>query len=43
MTQEMNMEAVEVITMAVDKFIASKNYEVRPSWRHSLIGWGHPS
>lgn len=28
MTGEMSSEAVEVITMAVDKFVASKNYEV---------------
>lgn len=28
MSGEMSSEAVEVITMAVDKFVASKNYEV---------------
>ena len=33
MPQEMANETLEVITMAVDKFQTSKNYEVRKSGR----------
>lgn len=29
MSQEMMQEAVEIVTMSVDKFINVKNYEVR--------------
>jgi hypothetical protein len=39
MPTEMGGEAVEIITMAVDKFQAKKNYEVRyqADWSHSHL------
>jgi len=37
MTAEMQVEAVEMVTMAVDKFVAAKNYEVG-SWLPSIKG-----
>lgn len=33
MSMEMSMESMEIITMAVDKHAATKNYEVISSFR----------
>ena len=32
MPSEMASEAVEIVTMAMDKFQSNKNYEVRQTW-----------
>lgn len=36
MPQEMVQEAVEIVTMSVDKFINVKNYEVTTRLQHSF-------
>jgi hypothetical protein len=40
MNAEISNEALEVITMAVDKYLATKNYEVITLCFEKWRGWG---